>query len=77
MHVALQGGLIGLAIAVALVVFEYYALKKQVEERARLHHRKPEFEQMERARINAVLRFSFFIPPAGALFFWLGSMLLA
>jgi hypothetical protein len=46
-------------------------VKKAVEERAELHHRKPEFEDMDRNRIKAVVRFSIFIPPAFALFAWL------
>ena len=75
MHIALKGALIGLGIAIAMVAFEYWALKKQVEERARIHHVKPEFEQIERARMMAVVRFAFFVPPAAALFAWLGSMM--
>ena len=31
MHIALQGALIGLALGVFLVIFEYYAVKRAVE----------------------------------------------
>jgi hypothetical protein len=71
MHIALQGALIGLALGVFLVVFEYFAVKKVVEERAQLKHQKPEFEATDRNRIRTVINFSVFIPPAFALGAWL------
>jgi hypothetical protein len=71
MHIALQGALIGIALGVFLVVFEYYAVKRAVEERATLRQKKPEFEPTDRKRIQTVLNFSFFIPPAFALAAWL------
>ena len=71
MHIALQGALIGLALGVFLVVFEYYAVKRAVEERAELRHKKPEFEPTDRKRIQTVLNFSILIPPAFALGAWL------
>ena len=71
MGIAVQGALVGLGLAAFLIVIEYLFVKKAVEERAELHHRKPEFEDMDRNRIKAVVRFSIFIPPAFALFAWL------
>ena len=71
MNIALQGALIGIALGVFLVVFEYYAVKRAVEERAQLGYKKPEFEPTDRKRIRTVLNFSFFIPPAFALGAWL------
>jgi hypothetical protein len=71
MHIALQGALIGIALGVFLVVFEYYAVKRTVEERARDRHQKPQFEPTDRKRVRTVLNFAFLIPPAFALAAWL------
>lgn len=71
MHPALQGFLVGLAVAFFLIVFEYLMVKKAVQERAQATHRKPEFEPTDRSRIRAVVNFCLFVPPAFALGFWL------
>ena len=71
MHIALQGALIGIALGVFLVIFEYYAVKRAVEERAEMRHQKPQFEPTDRKRVQTVLNFAFFIPPAFALAAWL------
>jgi hypothetical protein len=71
MSIILQAALLGLGLAAFLVLIEYIFVKKGVQERAELHHRKPEFEDVDRMRIRAVLRFSVFIPPAFALGAWL------
>ena len=71
MHPAMQGFLVGLAIAVGLVVFEYVMVKKAVDERAKLKHEKPQFEPTDKTRIRAVINFCLFVPPAFALAFWL------
>ena len=71
MHIALQGALIGIALGVFLVIFEYYAVRRAVEERAEMRHTKPQFEPTDRKRVQTVLNFSFFIPPAFALAAWL------
>jgi hypothetical protein len=73
MHPALQGALVGFALGALLLAYEYFAVKKDVEERAALHHRKPEFEPQDRRRINAVLRFALLLVPGGAIMFWLWS----
>jgi len=71
MHPAMQGFLVGLAVALFLIVFEYLAVKKQVEERASLKHRKPQFEAQDKNRVRAVVNFCLFVPPAFAVGFWL------
>jgi hypothetical protein len=73
MHPALEGGLIGFALGAVLVIYEYFSVKKQVEERAATRHQKPAFEPSDRNRVMAVLRFAFFLPIGGALMFWLWS----
>ena len=71
MPVALEGALIGLALGVVLTVFEWYALKKAVEERGNRMHRKLEMDEIERNRIKTVLRFSLLLPAGFALGFWI------
>jgi hypothetical protein len=71
MHIALQGALYGVGLGLTLIIIEYLFVKKAVEERAQLQHKKPQFEQAERKRIKSVIGFSFFIPPAFALGAWL------
>ena len=71
MPVALEGALIGLALGVVLTVFEWYALKKAAEERGKRLHRTIEMDEMEKRRINNVLRFSLLLPAGFALGFWI------
>jgi hypothetical protein len=75
MHPGLQGALVGFVFGVILVAYEYFAVKKQVEERAAARHLKPEFEPQDRNRVMSVLRFAIFLPPGGAALFWLWSMM--
>ena len=70
MHPAMQGFLVGLAIALFLIVFEYFTVKKAVEERAALKHQKPQFDPSEKRRIRAVINFCLFVPPGVAFIFW-------
>lgn len=71
MHIALQGALIGVAVALFLLLADYLMLRKAVHERAALQHRKPEFEDAERRRLASLARLCIFVPAAFALFFWL------
>ena len=71
MPVALQGALIGLALGIVLTVFEWYALKRDLEERGRRMHKTLEMDVMEKRRIQNVLRFSLLLPAGFALGFWI------
>lgn len=71
MPVALQGALIGLGIGVVLTVFEWYFLKKAAEERGKRLNKTIEMDEMEKRRINNVLRFSLLLPFGFALGFWI------
>lgn len=71
MHPALQGALVGLVLGVVLVVFEYYMLNKDLEERGKRLHRKLEMDVMEKRRIHTVLRFSLLLPVGFAAGFWI------
>jgi len=71
MDMALQGALIGFALAVVLVGAEYMLLSKAAKERAKVLHRAPQLEEMERRRIASMARFAIILPFAFAFFFWL------
>lgn len=71
MPVALEGALIGLAVGVVLVFFEWYMLKKDIKDRGERLHRKLEMDEMEKRRINTVLRYSLLLPAGFALGFWI------
>jgi hypothetical protein len=76
MHPAIQGAIFGVVIGLALVLFEYTALNKAVNERAKKLNRKAEFDVTERRRIAAVVRFAIFLPPGFALGWWLVSSMI-
>lgn len=71
MHPAIQGALVGVAIGFVLVFVEYSMLKKNAREKAARLHRPEEWGDLERNRVNTVLRFSLILPFAFAGGFWL------
>jgi hypothetical protein len=71
MNPALQGALIGLGIGAVLIVVEYLFVKKAVEERAVARHQKPVLDPTDKKRIQSILNFALFLPPAFAIGFWL------
>jgi hypothetical protein len=73
MHSALQGLIVGLAIALLLLGFEYMAINKAVNERAKKYNRKPEFDVTDRRRMNSMMRFAFMLPFGFAAIFWIVS----
>ena len=71
MHPALQGALIGLALGGLLVAFEYFALNRQANERAKKFNRKAEFDVTDRRRMHTIFRFALVLPLGFAAAFWL------
>ena len=72
MNPALKGLLIGLAVGVVLIIFEYMAAQKNAAERAKKMARKQELDQDEKVRIRNMATFGIFvIPLLGAGIFWL------
>jgi hypothetical protein len=68
---ALQGALIGLGIGVFLFVFEYMALNKQVNERAKKYNKAPVFDITEKRRMAMVRNFIPILAGGFALAFWI------
>jgi hypothetical protein len=71
MHAALEGLLVGAALAALLVGAEYYLQRKEAVERAQRLKRAVELDQDQRRRISTIVRFAIFIPPAFAAAWWL------
>jgi hypothetical protein len=73
MHPALEGALVGLAIAIVLYGLEFYLLKKQAKERAIRQHKpnKVEFDSTEKARLTSVRNMCAFVPVFFAVMYWL------
>lgn len=70
MDAAIQGAMIGFAVAAGLLAVEYLMVRKAVDERGKRLNRKLEMEPTERGRIATMARFCVLVPPAFALFFW-------
>ena len=71
MPVWLEGGLIGLGLAVLLVGAEYLLIKKAARERAVRLHRKVEVDPGEHNRMRAISRFALALPFAFAAAWWM------
>jgi hypothetical protein len=70
MPVWLEGGLIGLGLAVFLVAAEYLLIRKSARERAARLHRKVEAEPGAQNRMRSIASFSLVLPFAFALAWW-------
>ena len=70
MDPALKGLLIGLGVGLFFIIFEYLALNKAVNERAKKLNRKAEFDVTEKRRMATIARFAALLPLAFAFFFW-------
>lgn len=71
MNAALQGLLVGVAVAVALFIFDYMMIRRGAAERAKRNHKTVvELDGTEKKRIAALLRFCVLLPPVLAAAFW-------
>ena len=71
MHIAIQGALVGLGIAVFLYGFEYMAVKSAAAARSKKMARKMEINQEELSRLRAVRGLCYFLPIGCAIGAWL------
>jgi hypothetical protein len=71
MHPAFQGALLGFGIGVALLIFEYMALNKQVNERAKKYNKTPVFDVTERRRLATIRNFVPILVIGFAAGFWI------
>lgn len=72
MHPALKGLLIGLALGVVLIIFEYLGAQKNAAERAKKMAQKQALNQDEKVRVRNMMTFGLVgIPLLSAFIFWL------
>ncbi len=71
MHPALQGALVGLGVGIFLLIFEYMALSKEVNERAKKYNKAPVFDITEKRRIATIRNFIPILVAGFAFVFWL------
>jgi hypothetical protein len=71
MQPALHGLIVGIAIGLALLLFEYIMISRAVSERAKKYNRKPEFDVTDKRRMHSMLRFAVILPLGFAAGFWL------
>ena len=70
MPIALKGLLIGAAIVVALIVFEYVAISREIAERSKRTARKVEWDSNQRSRMRGMLTFGAVLPIGFAIGAW-------
>jgi hypothetical protein len=70
MHIALQGLLIGGALGIGLVVFEYLAITKEVNERSKRVAKKVDWDSNQISRMRGMINFGIILPIGGALGAW-------
>ena len=71
MHIALQGALVGLGLAVAFFVIDYLLSRALVAENAKQKVSRPELAGNEKRRIASLARFCILLPPIFAFAFWM------
>jgi len=70
MHIALQGLLAGAALAIALVVFEYLAITREVAERSKRVAKKVDWDSNQKSRMRGMINFGVALTFAGAIGAW-------
>jgi len=71
MHIALKGLLIGIGLSVALIIFEYMAIKREIAERSKKMAKKVDWDSNQRSRLRGMMSFGFILPIGCALGAWL------
>ena len=70
MHIALQGLLIGAGLGIALVLFEYVAITREVAERSKRVAKKVDWDSNQKSRMRGMINFGVILPIAGAIGAW-------
>ena len=73
MNIWLQGALVGVALAVILIVFEYSAITREVAERSKRIAKKVDWDSNQRSRMRGMISFGFILPIGCAVGAWLIS----
>ena len=73
MNVWLQGALIGAALALVIIVFEYTAIQREITERSKKLARKVDWDSNQKSRMRGIISFGLVLPIGGAIGAWLLS----
>jgi hypothetical protein len=71
MHIAVQGALVGLGVALFIFIIDYVLSRSLVAENKKQRVSRPELVGNERKRIASLARFCLLLPPIFAAAFWL------
>jgi hypothetical protein len=70
MHISIQGLLIGAGLGIALIVFEYLAITREVAERSKRMAKKVDWDSNQKSRLRGMINFGVILPIAGAVGAW-------
>jgi hypothetical protein len=70
MPIALKGLLIGAAIAVILIIFEYVAITREVAERSKRVAKKVPWDSNQESRLRGMITFGIALTIGGAIGAW-------
>lgn len=70
MHIALKGLLIGAALAVVLIVFEYMAITREVAERSKRMAKKIDWDSNQKSRMRGMITFGVALTIGGGVGAW-------
>ena len=70
MKMLLQGLLVGAALAIVLILFEYTAIKREVAERSKRLAKKVEWDSNQVSRMRSMMSFGIILPIGFAIGAW-------
>ena len=73
MNIWLQGALVGAALALVMIIFEYTAIQREVAERSKRMAKKVDWDSNQRSRMRGIISFGLILPIGGAIGAWLLS----
>jgi hypothetical protein len=70
MNIALEGLLVGAALAAILIIFEYIAINREVAERSKKIAKKVDWDSNQRSRMRGMVTFGIALTIGGAVGAW-------
>jgi len=70
MNIALEGLLVGAALAAILIIFEYIAINREVAERSKRIAKKVDWDSNQRSRMRGMVTFGIALTIGGAIGAW-------
>lgn len=70
MNIALEGFLVGAALAAILIIFEYIAINREVAERSKRVAKKVDWDSNQRSRMRGMVSFGVALTIGGAVGAW-------